>query len=69
MGLKTRGNYHKSPVFIGSFNKAFVHLCPVGKLTRSAYTHGRAFEEVRGNPPSVAQFRSRWPIRKTAMIC
>ena len=69
MGLKTRGNYHKSPVFIGSLNKAFVHKCPASKLTRSAYTPGRAFEEIRGNPVPVAQFRSRWPVRKAAMVC
>lgn len=37
MGLKTRGNHYKSPVFIGSFMQAFTPVCPVGKLTRSAY--------------------------------
>jgi len=38
MGLKTWGNYHKSPVLIGSFMQVFALICPADELTRSAYT-------------------------------
>lgn len=51
MGLKTRGNFPKSPVCTRSYYVGFCHLMPRRDITRSAYVGARAFE----HPDSAVQ--------------
>jgi hypothetical protein len=44
MGLKTRGNFPKSPVCTRSCYVRVCHLMPRRDITRSAYIGERAFE-------------------------
>lgn len=65
MGLQTRGNYPESTGFHLPATSRFITI-------RGIYESLVRLNDIASSPAGphhAAQFRSRWPNRKAAMIC